>query len=77
MLAHTSAEYAAAPEFCGAADKLVATYSEWTRMRIEPYPVDVLAQEKRRGFGHKSGLSSELRLLDMYLEECRRSAAGE
>jgi hypothetical protein len=68
------ADYAR-PEFSGAADSLVATYSEFAeRMRIEPYPVNVLEQEKRRGFGRRGGLAAELRTLDAYLEEIRRAA---
>jgi hypothetical protein len=71
-------ESCARPEFLGAADRLVAAHSEWPdRMRIEPYPVDVLAHERRRGMTHRGGLSAELRNLDRYLEEVRRAAAGE
>ena len=74
---HTAFEHCARPEFTGAADALVASHSEWPdRMRIEPYPVDVLAQERRRGTERKRGLSSELRMLDRYLEEVRRAAGA-
>ncbi len=74
--------FSARTEFSGAADTLVATYSDAPKMlRIAPYEVNLLAWGKRRAWGRKgrgdTGLSSELRTLEAYLQRVRRAENGE